>query len=139
MSDEAMIDTVAAALAAGTADGLTDLGRAALRRLTRSLYARGGVDTATAAALADAHAQPSNQPRLHDLRTALTHAMADSPVVAAEISLLWRHLQQRQALDPGRCSAERITEAVGRPPVPLSVHSRCSSGDAEMLRPDPGA
>ena len=134
-----MIDTVAAALAAGTTAGLTDLGRAALIRLTRSLHARRGVDTATAAALANAHAQPSNQHKLYDLRTALTNAMADSPIVADEIRLLWRHLQQCQPFDSRGGTAEPSAGAASRPTIPPAVHSRFPSGHGKTARPDPGA
>ncbi len=117
MSDETMIATVAAVLTAGTSDGLNDLGRAALSRLTRSVHARSSVDTGTAAALANARSRPSSMDRRRDLCTALSAAMADTPALAYDVHLLWRHMQPVHHAD-GR--GRNLSTVGNRPTIPLT-------------------
>ena len=140
MFDQTMIATVTAATAAGTAEGLTAVGRAALARLTRLLRDTFGADTQAAATLGNAQADPSNRERLRDLHTVMADAMTDTPAIADDVHLLWHHLQRAQVSAAGGGVANSIPGTVHGPVVQArDVHGGISFGYTRTAHRDSGA
>ncbi|GAA4731183.1 tetratricopeptide repeat protein [Phytohabitans rumicis] len=95
MIDEAMVAAVAAALVGKVADGLTEAGRAALKRLRR----RTSDDPASAVVLSRAQGHPDRE-AVAALRAVLRRAAVADEAVAGEIVALWQQMPAPRQLPP---------------------------------------